>query len=160
MTAAIALPLAVGLLVACGPDGSTPGSSGWLVGHMSGTSDVAGQSGNPAVGGGGLAVLPIAVMDSRFWELTEVEPVANPSAWAVLRVRLTGAQVSRLGGAVVSVDDKGDFRLQLPPEEYAFCYWPSGTDGWIWGCGYVELPSSGKLKASWGEAGFHIGVVD
>ena len=46
--AGAALVLALSLLAACGPN---PAGSGGLVGHMAGTSDVAGQTGDPDVGG-------------------------------------------------------------------------------------------------------------
>ena len=55
------LTLATGLLTACGP---RPAGSGGLVGRMTGTSDVAGVPDGYPMGGGGLAIVPIAVMDS------------------------------------------------------------------------------------------------
>ena len=127
---------------------------------MSGTSDVAGQPGASAIGGGGLAAIPLAAMDSRFWDLTGEKPVANPLAWSSLTPQLSRAQVAQLGGTVASIDDDGDFRLHARPGEYAVCYWPSGIGGTIWGCTAVELPTEGELRATFGEAGFHIGVLD
>jgi hypothetical protein len=126
---------------------------------MSGTSDVAGQAGDPAVGGGVLAMVPIAAMDGPFWDLTGEDPVANPLAWSDLTAQLSQAQVTRLGGKVATIDGDGDFRVKAPPGEYAVCYWPSPAGSRIWGCSAVELPTEGELEASWGEAGFHIGVV-
>ena len=38
--------------------------------------------------------------------------------------------------------------------------WRSGIGGKVAGCSAVELPTEGELKATRGEAGFHIGVVD
>ena len=154
--AGAALLLAMGVLAACGPN---PAGSGGLDGHMSGTSDVAGQPGDPAVGGGVLAVVPIAAMDGSFWDLTGEDPVADPLAWSHLTAQLSQAQVTRLGGSVVTIDDEGDFRVKAPPGEYAVCYWPTPAGRQIWGCSAVELRTEGELKASWGEAGFHIGVV-
>ena len=158
--AGAALSLAMGVLAACGSDAPDPAGSGGLVGHMSGTSDVAGQPGDPAVGGGGLAVIPIAVMDGPFWDLTAEEPVANPLAWSHLTPQLSQAQVTQLGGKVASIDGDGDFRLHVRPGEYAVCYWRDGIGGRIAGCSAVELPTEGELEATRGEAGFHIGVVD
>ncbi|WP_159081398.1 hypothetical protein [Nocardioides sediminis] len=153
---AAALSLAMGLLAGCGP---SPAGSGGLVGHMSGTSDVAGQPGDPAVGGGMLAIVPIAAMDGPFWELTGEDRVADPLAWSHLSAQLSEAQVTQLGGKVATIDGDGDFRVKEPPGEYAVCYWPSAVGSRIWGCSAVELPTEGELEALWGEAGFHLGVV-
>ena len=150
----------MGLLVGCGSATPDPAGSGGLVGHMSGTSDVEGQPGDPAIGGGGLAVIPIVAMDGPFWDLTGEDPVADPRAWSYLAPQLSEAQVIQLGGTVASIDGDGDFRVKAPPGEYAVCYWPSGPGGRIWGCSAVELPTEGQLEATWGEGGFHIGVVD
>jgi len=154
------LSLAVPLLAACGPD---PAGSGGVVGHMSGTSDVAGLPGNPDIGGGGLAVIPIAAMDGPFWELTGAERVADPQAWVNLAPQLSEAQVVQMGGTVAPIEDDGDFRLIVPPGEHLVCYWsgdmPGDIGGTVWGCAAVELPTEGELKASWGEGGFHIGVA-
>lgn len=151
------LALLTGALVACGP---SPAGSGGLVGHISGTSDVAGQSGDPALGGGALTVIPIAAMDRPFWELTGEEPVVNPLAWSHLTPRLSRADVVRLGGTVASIDEDGDFRLHVPPGEYAVCYAPGGVGGRSAGCSAVVLPAEGELRATRGEGGFHIGVED
>ena len=156
----VALALAVGVLAACGVDGPDPAGSGGLVGHMSGTSDVAGQPGDPAVAGGSLAVIPIAAMDGPFWDLTGEAPVGNPLAWSHLTPQLSQAQVTRLGGTVASIDGDGDFRIHAQPGEYAVCYWRNGSGGGVAGCSAVELPAEGELEATRGEAGFHIGVVD
>ena len=158
--ACAALALALGVLAACGSNRPDPAGSGGLVGHMSGTSDVAGQPGLGSIGGGGLAVIPIAAMDGPFWELTGEKPVANPPAWSHLTPQLSQAQVARLGGTVASIDGDGDFRLHVDPGEYAVCYWRNGTGGRVTGCSAVALPPEGELKATRGEAGFHIGVVE
>jgi hypothetical protein len=154
--ASAVLSLAMSVLAACGPN---PAGSGGLVGHMSRTSDVAGQPGDPDVGGGMLAIVPIVAMDGPFWGLTGEDPVANPLAWSHLTAQLSQAQVTRLGGKVATIDRDGDFRVKAPSGEYAVCYWPSPAGSRIWGCSAVELPTEGELKAFWGEAGFHIGVV-
>lgn len=151
-----ALSLAMGVLAACGPN---PAGSGGLVGHMSGTSDVAGQPGDPAVAGGMLAIVPIAAMDGPFWDLTGGDPVANPLAWSHLTAQLSQTQVTRLGGTVARIDRDGDFRVKAPPGEYAVCYSPTPGGSRIWGCSAVKLPGQGELKAFWGEAGFHIEVA-
>jgi hypothetical protein len=155
-----ALSLAIGVLAACGLNAPDPAGKGGLVGHISGTSDVAGQPGDPAIGGGGLAVIPIAGMDGRFWDLTGDEPVANPLAWSHLTTQLSPAQVTQLDGTVASIDGDGDFRLHVRPGVYAVCYWRNGIGGRVAGCSAVELPTEGEIKATRGEAGFHIGVVD
>jgi len=155
-----ALSIAMAVLAACGSASPDPAGSGGLVGHMSGTSDVAGQPGDPAIGGGGLAVIPIAAMDRPFWDLTAEEPVANPLAWSHLTPQLSQAQVTQLGGTVASIDGDGDFRLHVRPGEHAVCYWRNGIGGRVAGCSAVELPAEGELKATRGEAGFHIGIVD
>lgn len=155
--AGAALLLALSVLAACGPN---PAGSGGLVGHMSGTSDVAGQPGDPDVGGGVLAVIPIAAMDGPFWDLTGEDPLANPLAWSHLAAQLSQAQVARLGGEGATIEDDGDFRVKAPSGEYAVCYWPSPAASQIWACSAVELPTEGELEASWDEAGFHIGVTD
>jgi hypothetical protein len=90
---------------------------------------VAGQPGAPTVGGGGLAIVPLAAMDGPFWDLTGEEPVANPLAWSQLAPQLGQAQVTQLGGRVASIHADGDFRVKVPPGEYAACYWPRGTGG-------------------------------
>lgn len=127
--AGAALVLALSLLAACGPN---PAGSGGLVGHMAGTSDVAGQTGDPDVGGGVLAVIPIVAMDGPFWDLTGEDPVANPLAWSHLTAQLSQAQVARLGGELATIEEDGDFRVTATPGEYAVCYWHSPAASRIW----------------------------
>lgn len=173
----VALTLAAGLPAACGthtvgpaepsgstgpagPSGSTgPVVSGGLVGHMSGTSDVAGQPGDPALGGGRLAVIPVEAMDDRFWGLTGQERVDDPRGWSYLAFPLSEAQVAELGGTVVPIDDAGGFRVAVPPGEYGVCRWPDEVGGGVTGCDAVDLPAEGELEATDGEAGFRIDVV-
>lgn len=119
--AGAALSLAMGALAACRWDSPDPAGSGGLVGQMSGTSDVAGQQGSPAIGGGGLAVVPIAAMDGPFWDLVGEELIANPYAWSHLSAPLKPAQVTQLGGSVASIDGDGDFLVHARPGEHAVC---------------------------------------
>lgn len=105
-------------------------------------------------------MIPMAAMDGPFWELTDEDRVADPRAWSYLTPQLSRSRVIQLGGTVASIDGDGDFRLHVRPGEYAVCYWPHGAGGRTTGCSAVELPSEGELKATFGEAGFHIGVVD
>lgn len=157
--AGTALSLAVGLLAACGADSPDPAGSGGMVGHMSGTSDVEGRPGDPAIAGGGLAVIPIAAMDGPFWDLTDQERVADPRGWAHLALLLSEAHVSRLDGTVVPIDDEGDFRVEVPAGKYAVCYWSDEIGGRVTGCAAVDLSAEGELEASRGEGGFHIGAA-
>lgn len=152
--------LAMGLLAACGSDVPDPAGSGGMVGHMSGTSDVEGQPGDPTVGGGGLAVVPIAAMDGPFWDLTDQDRVDNPRGWAYLVLSLSEAHVSELDGTVVPIDDEGDFRVEVPPGKYAVCYWSSKIGARVTGCDAIALSAKGELEASWGEGGFHVGAAD
>jgi hypothetical protein len=152
--------LAMGVLAACGSDVPDPAGSGGMVGHISGTSDVEGQQGDPAVGGGGLAVMPVAAMDGPFWELTDQEPVDDPRGWAYLVLSLSEADVSQLDGTVVPIDDEGDFRVAVSPGKYAVCYWSSEIGTRVTGCDAIALSAEGELEASWGEGGFHIGAAD
>lgn len=149
------LALTLGLLTACGPD---PSGSGGLVGRLTGSSDVEGLPGGYAIGGGALAILPIAVMDGPFWELTGAEPLADPREWATLGKTLSQSDVSGLGGTVTRIEEDGDFRITAPPGEYAICYWQQRIGGGVSGCSDLELPREGELAAFWGEAGFHIAV--
>lgn len=151
------LTLALGLLTACGP--SPAGSSG-LVGRLTGTSDVANLPGGYPIGGGGLAVLPIAVMDGPFWELTGAEPLAEPPAWADLIVPLSESDVAELGGTVTLIEENGDFRITAQPGEYAICYWAQRIGSRTWGCAGLELPPEGELEASYGEGGFGVTVKE
>ena len=160
LTLGVALSLAMGVLAACGSNAPDPAGSGGLVGRMSGTSDVEGQPGLGSIGGGGLAVIPIAAMEGPFWDLVGEEPVANPLAWSHLTPKLGQVQVAELGGKATAIDGDGDFRLHVRPGDYAVCYWRNGIGGRVAGCSAVELPAEGELKATRGEAGFHIGVVD
>lgn len=141
-------------LTACEP---TPAGSGGLVGRMMGISDVAGTS-DYAIGGGGLAILPIEVMEGPFWEVTGAQPIADPQEWNYLGGRLSESDVSQLGGMVTPIEEDGDFRITAPPGEYAVCYWLQRIGGEISGCSRLELPHGGELMASWGEAGFEIAV--
>jgi hypothetical protein len=150
------LTLALGLLTACGP---SPAGSGGLVGRMTGISDVGGVPDYP-VGGGGLAILPIAIMDELFWELTGEEPVADPQEWVSVVGTLSESDVSELGGTVAPIEEDGDFRITAPPGEYAICYWMQRIGGRVSGCADLELPREGELAASYGEAGFYITVKE
>jgi hypothetical protein len=151
----VVLTLALGLLTACGP---TPAGSGGLVGRMSGLDDT-GLGAYP-VGGGGLAILPIAVMDGPFWELIGLEPITDPRQWSFLGATLSESDVSELGGTVTHIEEDGDFRITDPPGEYAICYWPQGIGGGVGGCSDLELPREGELAATYSEAGFHIAVKE
>ena len=155
-----ALALAVALLSGCATGPADPAGSGGIVGHMSGTSDVEGQPGDPAAAGGGLAFLPVAAMAGAFWEAAGEEPLEDPESWSHLAARLDEAAVSELGGDVVPIDGEGGFRVTAPPAEYAVCYCAGDIGGRITGCDTLELPPEGELEASWGEAGFHIRVAD
>lgn len=104
--------------------------------------------------------MPIAAMDGPFWDVTGLEPIANPQAWSHLTSALNQAQVDQLGGMVAPIDSDDDFRLHVGPGEYAVCYWRVGAGGRITGCSVIELPPEGQLEASDGEGGFAIGVVD
>ena len=148
------------LLASCGSHPPDSAGAGGLVGHMSHTSDVEGQPGDPAVRGGGLAVIPIAAMDGAFWRLTGEERVADPRGWAHLATQLSVEQVSELDGTVSPTDGGGDFRLSAPAGEYAVCYWPHDIGGRVTGCEAIDLPAEGDLEATWGEGGFHIRVAD
>lgn len=158
-TAAGILTLAVALLAGCATAAPNPTGSGGLVGRMSGTSDVEGQPGDPAAGGGGLAVIPVAAMDGPFWQLTGEEQVADPREWSYLTPQLSEEQVTELGGAVALIDGTGAFRVIVPAGEYAVCYWPGDVGGRVTGCDAIDLPAEGELDATWGEAGFHISVA-
>jgi hypothetical protein len=150
------LTLALGLLTACGP---SPAGSGGLVGRMTGISDLGGVPDYP-IGGGGLAILPIAVMDRPFWELTGAEPIADPQEWVSVGGTLSESDVSELGGTVTPIEEDGDFRITAQPGEYAICYWLQRIGGGVSGCSELELPREGELAAYYGEAGFHIVVTE
>lgn len=152
--AGVVLTLAIGMLAACGPN---PAGSGGLVGRLVGLHDV-GAGSEYAIGGGGLAVLPIAVMDGPFWELTGTEPIAEPSPWAYSVATLSESDVSELGGTVSAIEEDGDFRITAPPGEYVVCYWMHRVGGGLDGCSELELPREGELRATWGEGGFRIAV--
>jgi hypothetical protein len=154
---ALVLSATIASLAACSAAPTAPGPAGGLVGQMSGTSDVAGQQGDPALGGR-LAVIPIAAMDGPFWTLTEEDPILDPQEWAHVAVRLSEDDVTELGGTTAVIDADGAFRLEIPPAEYAVCYQPG--DARITGCDAIALPASGAVEATWGEAGFHIAVAD
>lgn len=159
LLASSAVALALGLPPACSQHSPDPAGSGGLVGHLSATSDVAGQDGDPAVGGGGLAVIPIAAMDGPFWDLAGQEPITDPRGWSYLVFQLDEAQVAELGGTVVPIDDDGDFRITVPPGDYGVCRWPEEIGGAVTGCDAVDLPAEGKLEGTVGEAGFRIRVA-
>ena len=159
---AVSTVLVIGgsLLVACAsaPD---PAGAGGLVGQMTGTSDVEGQPGDPAVGGGGLAAVPMSAMHEEFWRVVGQGPVTDAREWSTLPYDLTQSDVVGLGGVVAEIDEDGEFRLHAPAGEYAVCYWPAGVQGsTATGCDAVDLPGEGVLDAFFGEAGFQIGVVD
>ncbi|WP_137846030.1 hypothetical protein [Microbacterium sp. 2FI] len=135
------------------------GAPAGLVGQMSATSDVAGQPGDAAVGGGGLAVIPIAAMNGPFWDLAAEHPIADPQEWFHMALQLSEDDVTELGGTASPIDGDGGFRLQVAPAEYAVCYWPGDVGTRITGCDAIELPASGTLEATWGEAGFQIRVA-
>lgn len=150
----VMLALAIGLLTACGP---TPAGTGGLVGRMYGLDDV-GVGGKYAVGGGGLAVLPIEVMDGSFWELTGEEPISDSQQWVSVVGTLSESDVSEVGGTVSPIEEDGDFRITAPPGEYAVCYWMQRIGGGVSGCSELELPREGELAATYGEGGFRIAV--
>ncbi len=117
------------------------------------------QPGDPALGRGGLAVIPIEKMHGAFWELTGAEQVVDPRGWAVIVAVLSQDDVSVLGGEAVPIDSEGEFRVTAPAGEYAICYWPGAIGGRVTGCDALDLPAQGELDATWGEAGFHIDLA-
>lgn len=149
----VAITLVLGLLTACGP---TPAGSGGLVGRMMGIDD----TGLPdhAIGGGGLAVLPVDVMDGPFWEATGEMPITNPDEWVNVVAKLSEADVAELGGTTSVIEEDGDFRITARPGEYVVCYWLGHVGVRVTGCADLELPREGELAASYGEGGFGIAV--
>lgn len=62
------------------------------------------------------------------------------------------------GGDVGAIDD-GEFSLDAPAGEHLLCLvQDSGTGEQARGCGYADLPSSGRLEVTTGEAGFRVRV--
>ncbi|MBM7829729.1 hypothetical protein JOE59_000434 [Agromyces cerinus] len=109
-----------------------------------------------AIGGGGLAVLPIEVMDGPFWEVTGEEPITDPDQWGNVATKLSEADVSQLGGTTSLIEEDGDFRIIASPGEYVVCYWRGTVGGRVSGCSHLELPREGELVAAWNDGGFGI----
>jgi hypothetical protein len=126
---------------------------------MTGISDVGGVPDYP-IGGGGLAILPIAVMDGPFWELTGAEPIADAQEWVSVVGTLSESDVSELRGTVAPIEEDGEFRITAQPGEYAICYWLQRIGGGVSGCAELELPREGELAGYYGEAGFHLAVKE
>ena len=71
---------------------------------------------------------------------------------------LSRTQVEGAGGAVGVIDD-GEFDLDAPAGEHLLCLVRAGGEGErARGCGYADLPSSGRLEVTTGEAGFRVAV--
>lgn len=147
----VTVMLVLGLLTACGPN---PAGSGGLVGQLKGVDDTG--AGEYAIGGGGLAVIPVEAMDGPFWDLTGLEPIDDPEQWGNVVTKLSEADVAELGGTTSVIEEDGDFRVTSPPGEYVVCRWRSGIGGKVVGCAYLKLPREGELAAYWNDGGFGI----
>ena len=71
---------------------------------------------------------------------------------------LSRTQVEGAGGAVGVIDD-GEFALDAPTGEHLLCLVQDDGEGEeAVGGGYADLPSSGRLEVTTGEAGFRVAV--
>ena len=61
----------------------------------------------------------------------------------------------KYGASMVEVQRNGRFRVEAPPGQTVICR--IGVSG-VFGCGELDLPENGSLKAESGEGGFWIGV--
>jgi hypothetical protein len=75
-------------------------------------------------------------------------------------VPISRAQVEAVSGVVGAIDD-GDFALDAPAGSHLLCLVEANRFGErSRGCGYADLPSSGRLEVTTGEAGFRVAVAD
>ena len=73
---------------------------------------------------------------------------------------LSRTQVEDVSGVVGAIDD-GDFALDAPAGSHLLCLVEANRLGErSRGCGWADLPSSGRLEVTTGEAGFRVAVAD
>ena len=136
---------------------------------MAAVSLVAG-CGGPGLSGSAAVVQDVEGLGEQPIEAGWVVAVPEASAGALLAAApsdgelpyatwpLSREQVTAAGGAVAEVDD-GRFRLDAGAGPHLLCLvQDSGTAERARGCGAVDLPSTGELEVTTGEAGFRVAV--
>ncbi|WP_315098910.1 hypothetical protein [uncultured Cellulomonas sp.] len=75
--------------------------------------------------------------------------------------RLEAGDVTAAGGVVAPVGGGGRFSLDVPAGPTLVC-WARGTVDELStsGCGELDLPEDGRVRATFGEGGFSVSVVD
>jgi hypothetical protein len=147
----------VAALTGCGTGGGSAASEG-LTGTAMVVQDVEGLGSQPIDEGRIFAVpadrmrevLPDDVPEEHFSE--EELPY--------LRVPLSSEDVRAAGGAVGELDRRGRFTLEVSPGEHLVCLvidtrLGEQTDG----CNLADLPATGALEITTGEAALHVQVT-
>jgi hypothetical protein len=133
----------------------TPGGDG-LAGRLVGIDDTG--RGDYELGGGWIAAVP-ADRASELWDSGGLSE--QPAELTHAQIEIDEADLVDLDGVLAEVTDAGRFRLDVPPGPAIICWLePAEAAGimFSWGCSEVDVPSDGKLEASWGEGGFFVAV--
>jgi hypothetical protein len=149
----LAAGLCIVSLTACGDEDPAPTSGAGVIGRAVLTDDT-GRPDRPDRGGGVVVVPADAAAD--LW--SQGGQKAEPADLAHAGFRVDGAKVEALGGTVVPVSDDGSFRV-AHDGLVMVCRLPASAEsGSTRGCAWVDLPKSGALELSFGEAGFRASV--
>lgn len=147
---------ALALLAGCSP-GEPPGEGG-VAGSLVGKDDTGRPDSRGTDGTSSIVVVPGASGPQVF---PDAERASTDEQLRYLHGRIDLERVRRdLGGLVFPIDEDGLFRLHAPAGPAVVCLVrrsPTGVQV-AWGCGYVDLPATGRMSASWGEGGFGVTV--
>jgi hypothetical protein len=108
--------------------------------------------------GGGLLLVPVGSV-AALWELGEDGAPEDPRSASI---DVSPGAVADLGAVVVTVDGRGHFTVtRTGPHVLCFFHEPITSDTSVVrtaGCSEVDLPAQGKVRATFGEGGFHAEV--
>jgi hypothetical protein len=120
-----------------------------------------------ADGGGWVAAIPAEHLDALLDRAARDDWRPPVTHLPYVRLPLDEETVGSWGGEVAAVDARGRFTIGRdesgePPVTGAaiLCRLVEGTEVVITrGCAELTLPERGTLRATWGEAGFHVGLL-
>jgi len=142
-------------LTGCGGPGEPPGEGG-VAGSLVGKDDTGLPDSKGSDGSASVLVVPGASGPEVF---PDTELVSTDEDLRYLTTDIDLDRLERdLGGLVFPIDEDGLFRLHAPAGPSVVCLirrTPTGAHVTS-GCRYLDLPSTGRMSASWGEGGFGV----
>jgi hypothetical protein len=157
--AAVLVGVVTALSTGCGIGGKGPGAAEGLTGTAMVVQDVEGLGSQP-IDKGRIFAVPADRMREVLPDDVPEEHLSEEEL-PYLRVPLSSEDVRAAGGAVGELDSRGRFALEVsPPGEHLVCLAVDTRLGeQTGGCNIVDLPATGVLEITTGEAALHVKVT-